>query len=187
MTKTPAPYTVVVGVSVTSKSPAALRWAAAQAAQNRGHLVAVRAWRMPPSSGTTSGVMAARPPDEATVIKSAKRSLEADVTEILGPDHGAELRLVRGSHRRVLLDESRDADLLVMDAPRRLTGQPLFAQRVVGAATCPVVVMPPSISEQPPGAVERAGRAVGRAAVRSAGTAGRPGYRPPVPPGRRGR
>ncbi|WP_290125500.1 hypothetical protein [Janibacter melonis] len=40
--------------------------------------------------------------------------------------------------------------------------------------------MPPHISGQEPGLVERAGRAVGRAAVRSAGTAGRPGYRPPA-------
>lgn len=181
------PYTVVVGVSTTSRSPSALRWAAAQAALNDGRLVAVRAWKMPASAGSTSGVIAATPPRESDVVTTLERSLAADVIDVLGPDHGAELRLVRGGHRKVLLDAAREADLLVIDTPRRLTGEPLFAQRLLESATCPVVAMPPSISEQPPGAVERAGRALGRAAVRSAGTAGRPGYRPPMTSPRDGR
>lgn len=177
------PYTVVVGVSATSLSPAALRWGAGQARLNGGRFIAVRAWRMPTSSGTTSGVMAATPPAEHELTRGAQRALEADVTKVLGPDHGAEVRLVRGAQRRVLLDLSEEADLLVVGSPRRLTGEPLFAQRLVGAAACPVVVMPPRLSEQPPGVIERAGRALGRAVVRSAGTAGRAGYRPPMPPG----
>lgn len=172
-------YTIGVGVSATSKSPAALQWAAAQAQCFGGRLVAVRAWQVHTSSGTTSGVAAAMPPNASDLSQAAQRSLEADVTEVLGHDHGAEVRLRRGGHRRVLLDLSREVDLLVIDAPRRLTGEPLFAQRIVGAAECPVVVMPPGISEQGPGTVERVGRALGRAALRSAGTAGRPGYRPP--------
>lgn len=176
------PYTVGVGVSATSKSPAALRWAAAQAQCFQGRLIAVRAWQVQTSSGTTSGVVAAMPPNTSDLAAAARRSLEADVADILGPDHGVEVRLRRGGHRRVLLDLSEEVDLLVIDAPRRLAGEPLFAQRVVGAAECPVVVMPPRLSEQGPGAMERAGRAIGRAALQSAGTAGRPGYRPPPLP-----
>lgn len=178
------PYTVVVGVSETSKSPTALRWAAAQAAQNAGRLVAVRALPAATTTGTTAGVVAARVgTNEEQVLARAQLALEADVAEVLGPDHGAEVRLVRGGHRRVLLDQAEGADLLVIDAPRRMTGEPLFAQRLLADARCPVVVMPPAISGQPPGALEQAGRWLGGQAVRSAGLAGRPGYRPPLNPG----
>lgn len=174
------PYTVVVGVSATSKSPTALRWAAGQVAANDGHLVAVRAWRVGAPQASTAGVMAAAGPTEGELEGAERTALERDVEEVLGPDHHAEVRLVRGSDRQVLLDTAVGADLLVIDAPRALTGAPLFAQRLIYDASCPVVVMPPHISGQEPGLVERAGRAVGRAAVRSAGTAGRPGYRPPA-------
>ena len=74
------------------------------------------------------------------------------------------------------------ADLLVIDAPRVPSMSPLLAHRLVYAATCPVVVMPPSISGAPESALSRSARAFGRAALRSAGTSGRPGYRPPVVP-----
>lgn len=174
------PYTVVVGVSATSKSPRALAWGAAQAAQNDGRLVAVRSWRVTGPPGTTSGAAAARVTDEHEAERAERVALEADVAEVLGPDHGAELRCVRGGKRKVLLAAADGADLLVVDAPRTFTGAPMFAQRLVYAAACPVVVMPPSITAEPPGMLARAGRAMGRAAVRSAGLAGRPGYRPPL-------
>ncbi|GGB79187.1 hypothetical protein N798_01675 [Knoellia flava TL1] len=173
------PYTVVVGVSATSKSPAALEWGAAQAAQNGGRLVAVRSWRVTGPPGTMSGAAAARITDERDTARSEQAALEADVAAILGDDHGAEVRVVRGGKRKVLLAAAQEADLLVIDAPRSFTGPPLFAQRLVYAASCPVVVMPPRVSHLS-SPLEQAGRAVGRAAVRSAGLAGRPGYRPPM-------
>lgn len=176
------PYTVVVGVSATSGSSTALRWASAQVQQNEGRLVAVRAWRMPNPQATTSGPVAGRLQREGDVEQQLRAALERDVAEALGEGHDAEVRLVRGGKRTVLLDAARGADLLVVDAPRAMTGTPLFAQRLVYAASCPVVVMPPGISGQEPGMAERVGRAVGRAALRSAATAGRPGYRPPSAP-----
>ncbi|PRY57111.1 universal stress protein family protein [Knoellia remsis] len=176
----PRPYTVVVGVSATSKSPTALVWGAAQAAQNNGRLVAVRSWRPSTPPATTSGGVGTRVTDKPSTERSEQAALEADVAAVLGDDHGAEIRAVRGGKRKVLLAAAEDADLLVVDAPRTFTGTPLFAQRIVYAASCPVVVMPPRVSQEPPTVIERAGRAVGRAAVRSAGLAGRPGYRPPM-------
>ena len=173
------PYTVVVGVSATSKSPTALEWGAAQAAQNNGRLIAVRSWRVTGPPGTMSGGTAARITDERDTARSEQAALEADVAEILGPDHSAEVRAERGGKRKVLLAAAAGADLLVIDAPRSLTGPPLLAQRLVYAANCPVVVMPPRISHLS-SPLEQAGRIVGRAAVRSAGLAGRPGYRPPM-------
>jgi len=174
------PYTVVVGVSGTSKSPKALEWGAAQAAQNNGRLVAVRSWRLTGPPGTTSGAAAARVTDDRDTQRSEQAALEADVAQALGPDHDAEVRAVRGGKRKVLLAAAEEADLLVVDAPRIFTGFPMFAQRLVYAAACPVVVMPPSVEADPPGVLTRASRAVGRAAVRSTALAGRPGYRPPL-------
>ncbi|MEO6018654.1 MAG: universal stress protein [Knoellia sp.] len=179
-TESTHPYTVVVGVSATSKSPTALTWGAAQAVLNNGRLIAVRSWRSASPPGTTSGGVAARVTDERSTQSSEQAALEQDVAEILGEGHSAEVRVMHGGKRKVLLEAAHEADLLVVDAPRTFTGSPLFAQRIVYAASCPVVVMPPRVSQQPLSAVERASRAVGRAAVRSAGLAGRPGYRPPM-------
>lgn len=174
------PYTVMVGVSATSKSPTALAWAQAQAKANDGRLIAVRVWSPPHPTATTSGVSAARPPDVADMEATERVRLEADVAEVLGEGHSAEVRLVRGGKRKALIDQAREADLLVIDAPRAPSMSPLLAQRIIYAADCPVVVMPPSISGEPESPMRRAGRAAGRAAMRSAATAGRPGYRPPM-------
>lgn len=175
------PYTVVVGVSATSKSPTALSWARAQAGRD-GRLVAVRAWRMPNPQATPSGTPAGRISREADVEADARATLERDVEATLGPDHGAEVRLVRGSKLKVLLEAAGEADLLVVDAPRQLLAGPMFAHRLVYAASCPVVVMPPHVSGEPPSALSRVAGAVGRNVLSAAGTAGRPGssYRRPV-------
>ncbi|GAB3665079.1 hypothetical protein GCM10027596_30600 [Nocardioides korecus] len=177
------PYTVVVGVSTTSSSPTALRWGQAQARSHHGRLVAVRVYRAPNVPAGPSGASTRIPPDPDEVNALERAQLERDVVAVLGEDHGAELRVVRGNKRRELLDQARGADLLVIDAPRTPSMSPLLAHRVVYAATCPVVVMPPSISGAPATALTRSAQAVGRAALRSAATGGRPGYRPPPTPG----
>jgi hypothetical protein len=173
------PYTVVVGVSATSKSPTALAWARAQVG-TEGELVAVRAWRVPAPQATPSGTPAGRISRPADVEEEARAALERDVVATLGEDHGAELRLVRGSKYSVLLKAAEQADLLVVDAPRQLLAGPMFAHRLVYAASCPVVVMPPVISGEPPSVLSRVGKAVGRNVLAAAGTAGRPGYQRPV-------
>jgi hypothetical protein len=173
------PYTVVVGVSATSKSPTALVWARAQTEANGGRLIAVRVYQVPNVPGGPSGTSSRTPQDPDQLHADEQARLRRDVAEVLGEDHGAELRVVRGSKRRGLLDQALEADLLVIDAPRSPSMSPLLAHRIVYAATCPVVVMPPSIAGAPESALSRSARAVGRAALRSAGTSGRAGYRPP--------
>jgi hypothetical protein len=173
-------YTVVVGVSATSKSPTALTWAHAQAQQNGGRLVAVRAWRMPNPQATPAGTPPGRISREEDVEAAALASLEKDVAAALGPDHDAEIRLVRGSKFKVLIEAAAGADLMVVDAPRQLLAGPMFAHRLVYAASCPVVVMPPRVSGEPPSVLNRMAGAIGRSALTAAGTAGRPGYRPPL-------
>ena len=176
-----AAYTIVVGVSRTSKSPTALRWAADLARARQGRVVAVRAWR-PLTPQTASRVTPAPMIEDPSSAEAEARSeLEADVAEVLGPDHGVEVRLVHGGKRSTLLAASREADLLVVDAPRRLdlSSMPGFAQRLVYAAPCPVVVMPPSISGAGRSPLERAAGAVGGSVVEAAGRSGRPGMSHP--------
>ena len=98
----------------------------------------------------------------------------------LGVEHGVELRLVRGGKYNVLIKAAAGADLLVVDAPRQLMAGPMFAHRLVYAASCPVVVMPPVISGEPPSMLTRVAGAVGRNVLAAAGTAGRPGYQRPL-------
>jgi hypothetical protein len=176
------PYTVIVGVSATSKSPTALVWAQAQARSHAGRLIAVRVYQVPNVPPGPSGSSSRIPQDPDEVHRDQLARLRSDVAEVLGEDHGVEIRVVQGSKRRALLAEARDADLLVIDAPRTASMSPLLAHRIVYAATCPVVVMPPSISGAPESSLSRSASAFGRAALRSAGTSGRAGYRPPPTP-----
>lgn len=164
-------YTVVVGVSPRSSSLTALRWAHEQARGHGGRVVAVRAWRTPNPQATPSGTTASRVASVTETEHDAMARLAADVASVLGEDHGVDVRVVRGDRRKALLDSAEGADLLVVDAPRSLASAPLFAHRLVYAAPCPVVVMPPRISGEPETGLERAGWA----AVRAAGSAGRPG------------
>ncbi len=180
MTGDEQPYTIVVGVSATSKSPTALAWADAQARQNGGRLIAVRAWRMPNPQATPSGTPASRIVHGPEVEQDAQESLAADVAATLGADHTAEVRLVRGGKYRVLTEAAVRADLLVVDAPRQLLAGPMFAHRLVYAASCPVVVMPPRVSGEPPSVLNRMAGVIGRSVITAAATAGRPGYRPPL-------
>ena len=182
MSEQDQPYTVVVGVSATSKSPTALAWARAQAEANGGRLVAVRVYQSPSVPGAPAGTSSRVPPSPEELHAQEQSSLERDVAEVLGEDHGVELRVVRGGKRRGLIDQARGADLLVIDAPRTPSMSPLLAHRIVYAAPCPVVVMPPSISGAPESPLSRSARAFGRAALRSAATSGRAGYRPPSSP-----
>ena len=176
------PYTVVVGVSDTSGSPTALLWAHGQAEVNGGHVIAVRVYQPPHVPGAPGGTSSRIPQDPEQLHADQRAELERDVAEVLGADHQVELRVIRGGKRRGLLEQTHEADLLVIDAPRTPSMSPLLAHRIVYAASCPVVVMPPSISGLPESSLSRSARAVGRAALRSAGTSGRAGYRPPINP-----
>ena len=173
---------IVVGVSATSSSPSALRWAVAEAAAHNAEVVAVRAWRAPSPSTSVAG----RPPlvDNPTepLFEQEKERLAADVAAVLGERHEVRTVLVRGGRRRVLIAASAEADLLVIDAPRRTapSDSPILAHRLIYNAHCPVVVMPTPIIDQPDSAVVAAGKAIGRGLLRAAGTSGRPGVRAPI-------
>lgn len=142
---------IVVGVSQTSHSPVALNWAAIEARRRNADLLAVRAWRpsRPPSTA------AARPPatsrDLGRERSDADQALQDDVRQALGPDHQARCEIREGTPLTVLNELSAGAQLLVLDAPRRMDFKttPMLAHRLVYQASCPVVIMPPRVSQQP--------------------------------------
>lgn len=176
---------IVVGVSQTSHSPVALRWAADYAGLLEANLLAVRAWRPshPPSAAAGRPAVVSR--DVEGERAYAEAALNDDVRQSLGADHRAHCEIREGTPLSVLTALSRIAALLVIDAPRRtdLSTTPMLAHRLVYNAACPVVVMPPRISQQPDSPLVTAGKWLARGFAESAGTAGRPGIRPPAHPG----
>ena len=138
---------VVVGVSPTSGSPAALRWGAAEAGRLGVPLVALSAWRPPRAPIAPGG----RPPaityDSHQAVDEARGRLADQVRDALGDDAEVVTEVVHGSTFRVLLQASETAELLVLDAPSRLElpEGPTLARRLIYNAECPVVLMPPKI------------------------------------------
>ena len=175
---------IVVGVSVRSSSPTALRWAADEAKIRKCGLVAVRAWRAPRPPAAPAGRPPAVARDAEAEFASAEEKLRADVAAVLGDKHNVDCRLVKGSAVSVLLKETATAELLVLDAPRKsnIKATTLLAHRLVYHVACPVVVMPPSLTHPEPGPLTRAGKELGSRIIHAAGTAGRPGLRLPPQP-----
>lgn len=172
---------VVVGVSPTSRSVAALEWASNEARRGRMTLRAVTAWRLPRPPATLAG----RPSAEVTrtmdnLQAEADELLARSVRAVVGESSQVELLAVRGTPATVLVRSAQDADLLVLGPPHPgevFTFRPnQLALQVIFKTSCPVVVMPP----EPHTAVPGARRLASRLAA-AAGSAGRPGLRSPPP------
>src|SRR5919107_3626119 len=106
MSEQNSPYTVVVGVSVTTSSPTALTWGKAQADANNGRLVAVRIHSDPRASQGTETSMA-----DNDLRASQQAQLEQDVSSVLGEAHWAEVRVIHGRRRQALINVSQEADV----------------------------------------------------------------------------
>ncbi|QNT97435.1 universal stress protein [Streptomyces griseofuscus] len=138
-----APGRVVLGVADKDAGPAAVRFAAEEAALRGVPLEAVRAWRRPAHS-TTGRPLLAGGPAQAQEQEAAEALEEAlrDVPEGLEQHR----RTAEGHARDVLVDASRDAGLLVVGARRRTGRFGLQLGRVTHGvlhhAACPVAVVP---------------------------------------------
>jgi nucleotide-binding universal stress UspA family protein len=132
---------VVVGVDGSPSSREALEWAAREARLRGDSLEAVIAWHIP-----TQMAYPGAPAVLYDFEESAKEVLERELDAVLGPDATSVIRRVEpGPAARVLIDASRDAELLVVGS----RGHGEFAGMLLGSvsqhctshAHCPVVVV----------------------------------------------
>ena len=135
---------IVVGVDGSAQSEAALGFAIEEARLHGGTVRAVMAWHAP----TRVYVAAVGFPSIAKPVeyrRQAARLLEDVVARAGAEDVAIEPVLREGGAAAVLLDESRDADLLVVGSRGRggfaglLLGS--VSQHCVTHATCPVAVV----------------------------------------------
>jgi nucleotide-binding universal stress UspA family protein len=134
---------IVLGVGEKPADAAAVLFAAGEARRRGVPLEAVRAWRRPAHTSTHRPVPAgeaARQYEQqaAEVLEAALRDVPDDVE--------VHRRTVEGHARRVLVDASADADLIVVAARRHEGHFGLQLGRVAHAvlhqAACPVAVVP---------------------------------------------
>jgi nucleotide-binding universal stress UspA family protein len=140
--------TIVVGVDHSSGAKAALRFALDEARLRHAALRVVHAWQLgyvgTPGIEASSTAFGA----ELDLRSGAQDALEESLRETIPDTDGVELerRVVEGAAASVLVDESRDADLLVVGS-RGLGG---FRGLLLGSvgqqcahhAACPVVIVP---------------------------------------------
>jgi nucleotide-binding universal stress UspA family protein len=132
---------VVVGVSGSRASAAALRWAAAEARRRSVRLRVVRSWDLAFTAAYSAAAGSLTPDQQRG---AASEGLAAAVRATFGamvPDAvGAELR--EGHAERTLVDLSADAGLLVLGSgspPAESAGPVIRA--CLSRAHCPVVVV----------------------------------------------
>jgi nucleotide-binding universal stress UspA family protein len=138
---------IVVGVDHSAGAKNALRFAATEAQLRRATLRPVHAWQF---AHVAPGIEAAYSGLEANLDErrhAAEAALMATIRETV-PDEGAlkvELRVVEGLPAPVLVDESRDAEMLVVGS-RGLGGfrgllLGSVSQQCAQHANCPVVIV----------------------------------------------
>ena len=133
---------VVVGVDGSDSSKAALRWAAQFATITGGRVDVITAWHIPSTFAGPGYVPAA-----FDLSTDYEKVLGDIVDEVFGPQRPSNMRLLvrEGSAARVLLDESKDATLLVVGS----RGHGGFAGLLLGSvsakvaehAACPVLII----------------------------------------------
>ena len=132
---------IVVGVDASEPSKDALRWAAGQAKLTGGHLHIVMAWAIP-SMGYWAPI-----PQGLDLAKEAATALQSTIDEVLGsaPEVSFSSEVLEGHPALVLLEQAKDADLLVVGSRGHgeFTGMLIgsVSEHCVTHADCPVVVV----------------------------------------------
>jgi nucleotide-binding universal stress UspA family protein len=136
---------IVVGVDGSPSSRTALTWAAAEAADHGADLVVLNVWEhtLPPPAGSVS-VSERYVPDES---QRTAEDLVKLIKEVLGedPEVLVQPRVKQGNPAKVLIEQSEDADLLVVGTRGHGGFRGLVlgsvSQHVAGYAKCPVAVV----------------------------------------------
>ena len=135
---------IVVGIDGSEHSKKALRWALDEARLRGASLRAVYAWTMPVyfGYGVTAAVL-----DPQSLRAAAKENLDKAVDAVAGgvKDVSIDRRAVEGLAAQVLVDEAKDADLLVVGSRGHggFTGLLLgsVSQQCAHHAPCAVVIV----------------------------------------------
>lgn len=146
------PGRIVVGVDGSEPSHEALRWAADEARLRDAQLVAVHVWTfVPPTPIGEPGMIPMPAGDYAGQLEAerdaAQAELESAIADVFPSDAPVEIesKLAEGDAGETLVEEARDAELLVMGSRGRsgiasvLLGS--VSRHVVSHAPCPVVVV----------------------------------------------
>jgi nucleotide-binding universal stress UspA family protein len=144
-------HLIVVGVDGSDGGRRALDWAVGEAAARDSAVVAVTAWSW---DGLEFGPVTATSPGEAKVL--ATRMLDGEVRALAGR-HGSHLpiasEVIEGGASDVLPEAARAADLLVLGSHGhsrvRHTVLGSVSEACIRKATCPVVVIPVPVPQQP--------------------------------------
>jgi nucleotide-binding universal stress UspA family protein len=137
--------TILVGVDGSPGSRTALQWAAAEAADHGADLVVLTVWERPLLPPMGSGEV----PDHG--VPDPSRTATEDLIKVIREELGDEPpvlvqpRAKQGNAAKVLIEESADADLLVV-GPRGHGGfrglvLGSVSQHVAAYARCPVTVV----------------------------------------------
>ncbi|WP_328967468.1 universal stress protein [Streptomyces sp. NBC_00239] len=134
---------IVVGVDGSPAADQALRWAAEEAALRNVALRVVHCWSFPYSDGETA-VLAGESVREL-LQRAAEDVLDVALRAAGTEPASVERRVVHGSPAEVLIEEARDATLLVVG----YRGRGGFARLLLGSvsqqcaqhAPCPVVIV----------------------------------------------
>jgi nucleotide-binding universal stress UspA family protein len=136
---------IIVGVSGSPASAAALRWAENEAHRRHGELKVVRTWQPERRAAYASPPVR---PDGRAGQEQARKELTDTVRAVLGPSPLPDTTtvVVEGTAERELVAESVGADLLVLGSGSRITIGPVV-RTCLSHAHCPVVVVSPSSGE----------------------------------------
>ena len=133
--------TILVGVSGSAASAAALRWAEDEAERRHGELKIVLTWQ--PERRAPYARQPTRADGSAGPARARKELADA-VRAVLGqnPMHDTTTVVVEGRAERELVAESADADLLVLGSGSGISIGPVV-RTCLSHAHCPVVVVSP--------------------------------------------
>jgi nucleotide-binding universal stress UspA family protein len=137
--------TVLVGVDGSDSSHKAMAWAAAEAADHGAELVVLNVWEhtlLPPAGSVSVSEHYVPDPSQRTA-----EDLREEIVQVLGPDPPVVVqpRVKQGNPAKALIEESADADLLVVGTRGHGGFRGLVlgsvSQHVAAYARCPVTVV----------------------------------------------
>lgn len=136
-------HKIVVGIDGSDSAQAALRWAIQQSRQSGAEIEAVTAWRVPTAYGYP---LAAAPLSNASELAERVLATALDqAAQLPGKAVPIAAKVIEGNAARVLLDEAKGAEMLVIGS----RGHGGFVEALLGStgqhcvqhASCPVVVV----------------------------------------------